>query len=266
MLRKSKKAKRLKVKLLQHNFKFNLFSNKNFKWQLSLFGVIAVLLFVLTWFGINSSTARFDNPIKEANEPAMEANIHDLLHRFSGSNDEINSLIETVLKDTSNAKNIEALITSGTQNKIDVFNAYGLYLKGILEKDTKILLASAELFFEAGTHDQDSTADKSTYSVYAIRACDIILKTEPKNLDALTCKATSIVYFGGAIMTGVGLLKQVESIDSNFVDAQHHLMILDIQSGQYKKAEKRLKKLLHLQPENQQYADLLLKLETQQIK
>ena len=39
-------------------------------------------------------------------------------------------------------------------------------------------------------------------------------------------------------MTGVGLLKQVESIDSNFVDAQHHLMILDIQSGQYKKAEK----------------------------
>jgi predicted Zn-dependent protease len=43
-------------------------------------------------------------------------------------------------------------------------------------------------------------------------------------------------------------------------------MILDIQSGQYKKAEKRLKKLLHLQPENKQYADLLLKLETQQIK
>ena len=43
-------------------------------------------------------------------------------------------------------------------------------------------------------------------------------------------------------------------------------MLLDLQSGQYKKAEKRLKKLVHLQPENQQYSDLLLKLETQQIK
>ena len=43
-------------------------------------------------------------------------------------------------------------------------------------------------------------------------------------------------------------------------------MILDLQSGQFKKAEKRLKKLLHLQPENQQYAEILLKLETQQIK
>ena len=62
------------------------------------------------------------------------------------------------------------------------------------------------------------------------------------------------------------MLKEVESIDSNYVDAQHYLMLLALQSGQYEKAKKRLKKLLLLQPDNQQYADILLRLETQPIK
>ena len=62
---------------------------------------------------------------------------------------------------------------------------------------------------------------------------------------------------------GVGLLKEVETLDSNYVQAQHHLMLLALQSGQYEKAKKRLKKLLHLQPDNQQYVDIMTKLETQ---
>lgn len=243
-----------------------MFKNKNRNRQLSLLGIVAVLLIVLTWFGLNTNSAKYDKPIVAPNETIGEVNIIHLLQRFSGSDKELNSVIDNIEKDSLNPSTIETLKSNGENKKIDVFKAYALYLKGIVEKDNNLLLESANLFFESGTHDPDSLADKTTYSVYAIRACDRILKTDPKNLAALTRKATSIVYFGGAIMSGVGLLKQVESIDSNYVDAQYHLMILDLQSGQYKKAEKRLKKLLHLQPENQQYAELLLKLETQQIK
>ncbi len=233
---------------------------------MSLLGIVAILLIAITLFGINTNSAKYDKPIVAQNETIGEVNIFNLLKRFSGSNDELNSIIENIKKDSANTSNIEALLYAGKNKKIDVFTAFALYLKGINEKDTQLLQQSANLFFESGTHDPDSLADKTTYSAYSIRACDLILKTDSKNLAAITRKATAIIYFGGAIMTGVGLLKEAESIDSNYIDAQHHLMILDLQSGQYKKAEKRLKKLVHLQPENQQYAEILLKLETQQIK
>ena len=243
-----------------------MFSSKNSKRQLILILVIAVLLVGITWLGLNFNSAKYDKPIETQNESVGKVDILALLQRFSGTDKEINSLLKKLEKDSLNPSNIEALKNFGSKIPADVYSAYALYLQGINEKNNTLLQQSASLFFEAGTHDPDSLADKTTYSVYSIRACDRILKTDPKNVAALTSKGIAIVYFGGAIMEGVGLLKQVESIDSNYVEAQHHLMILDLQSGQFKKAEKRLKKLLHLQPENQQYAEILLKLETQQIK
>ena len=239
-------------------------SNKNLNRQLSLIGVIAVLLIALTWFGLNRKTATYDKPIQAPPETIGEADIFSLLHRFSGSNESINTIIENLEKDSLKQEYIDALEKAGTTNRIDVFNAYAYYLKGIKQSSNELLLNSANLFFEAGTHDPDSLADKTTYSVYAKRACDRILQNDPKNLAALTRKGTCLVYFDGAVMAGVSLLKEAESIDSNFVDAQHHLMILDLQSSQNEKAKKRLKKLLHLQPDNQQYADILKNLETQQ--
>lgn len=235
--------------------------------QIFLIGGILVLLIVLTWFGINFKTATYDKPIETPkNEQIGNTDIFSLLHRFSGSNETLNSIIETLEKDTLNPGSIEALEKAGVSSKIDVFQAYSSYLKGINSSDDKVLQASADMFFEAGTHDPDSMADKSTYSIYSIRACDRILKNNPKDLAALTRKATCLVYFDQAVMAGVGLLKEVETLDSNYVDAQYHLMLLAIQSGQYEKAKIRLKKLLSLQPDNRQYADILTKLETQQLK
>ncbi|MFM9944138.1 MAG: tetratricopeptide repeat protein [Bacteroidia bacterium] len=243
-----------------------MFKNKKRNWQLSLIGIVAFLLIALTWLGLNNKKARYDKPIMAQEETLGEANIFALLHRFSGTNEKINMVIEKLEKDSLNQSNIENLKSIGANSKIEVFTAYASYLEGILNNDNKLLLNSANLFFEAGTHDPDSMADKTTYSVYAVRACDRVLKNDPKNLAALTRKGTAIVYFGGQVMQGVGLLKEAESIDSNYIDAQHYLMLLDLQSGQLEKAKKRLKKLLHLQPENSNYRDILLKLETQQIK
>ena len=216
--------------------------------------------------GYKSNKASYDKPIVESKEGTTKVDIHSLLHEFSGSNSEINSTLESLEKDSLNPEAIDLLEKAGAINNIDLFKAYAFYLKGIMNKDTSLLLKAGHLFFETGTHDMDSNRDKSVYGVYAIRACDRVLSIDDKNINALVIKGTSIVYFGGAPMQGVGLLKQAESIDSNHLNTQHHLMLLDLQSGQYNFAIKRLKKLVHLQPQNQQYADLLLRLETQQIK
>lgn len=241
--------------------------NQNRIQQLSLIGVIAVLLIVLAWFGFNSKTAKYDKPIVSQNEMHTEdADIFGLLRRFAGSNEEINITIDNLEKDSLKIEYIQSLDSAGIFSEIEVFQAYSSYLKGIKQTDLKLLQLAANLFFEAGTHDPDSLADKTTYSVYAKRACNRILDKDPKNLEAITRKATCAIYFEGSVMEGVGLLKEAESIDSNYVEAQHHLMLLALQSGQYEKAVKRLKKLLSLQPDNKQYADLLLKTETQLLK
>ena len=227
---------------------------------------VAVLLFILTWAGWNTNRAVYDKPVQGENSAAGKADIYALLHRFSGKSDNYNQIIEKVRKDTVNAIAIRDMMKAGDSAKLGVFKAYALYLEGILKTDIGLLQQSADLFFDAGTHDPDTMADRTTYSVYSKRACDRILLADPSNKAALTTKATCLVYFDGSVMEGVGLLRQVETIDSNYVPVQHHLMLLAIQSGQYEKAMMRLKKLLLLQPENEQYRELLIRLETQNIK
>jgi tetratricopeptide (TPR) repeat protein len=237
--------------------------------QLFLFGIVAVLFIILFVAGYKTNTATYDKPIET---PAMEgetmakADIFGLLHRFAGENASIDSILHALEADSSNTAAIDALEKVGKNSRTDVFSAYALYLKGLKTNNLKDLQESADLFFTAGNNDPDTLADKITYSVYAKRACDIILLKDPKNKAALTRKGVCSVYFEGAVMEGVGLLKEVETLDSNYLEAQHHLMLLDLQSGQLEKAKKRIKKLLFLQPGNQQYADILLKLETNTLK
>jgi len=238
-------------------------SKKNIQ-QLSLLGVTVFLLVTLTIIGFNKKTAIYDKPINsQETHSDSKADIFALLERFSGSDEKLNGLISKLKTDSLNLANIKELETIGIVNKTEIFVAYSRYIQGIIENDDSLLQQSADLFFEAGTHDPDTLAEKTTYSIYSVRACDLILKNNPKDMAALTRKATCLVYFNGAVMEGVGLLKEVETLDSNYVQAQHHLLLLALQSGQYEKAKKRLKKLLHLQPDNQQYVDIMTKLETQ---
>ncbi|MCB9252590.1 MAG: tetratricopeptide repeat protein [Flavobacteriales bacterium] len=232
-------------------------------WMYILIGGTLVLLVVLSLKGINSNKATFDD---SKNEPQIaasgEINIEKLLRRFTGSNEKLNRLVTDILGDTANSEFISTLKNTAIQNRIIVFAAYADYLSGLLKNNDSLLLSSANLFFEGAESDPDSMADRSTYSAYSKRACDYVLKKSPENLEAITRKATCAVYIDGAVMQGVGLLKQAIEIDSNYIDAQHHLMVLSLQSGQYEKAIIRLKKLLSLQPENREYAELLHKLET----
>lgn len=239
------------------------FSKKNIQ-QLSFIVVAAVLLIFLTLIGINKNKAKYDKPIvPQESHSDDKADIFALLEKFSGSDEILNALIGNLKQDSTKIEAINELEKIGLRNKTELFVAYANYLKGIKEKNDSLLQQAADLFFEAGTHDPDTLAEKTTYSVYSIRACDLILKNNPQDKAALTRKATCFVYFNGAVMEGVGLLKEVETLDSNYVQAQHHLMLLALQSGQYEKAKKRLKKLLHLQPDNRQYVDIMSKLETQ---
>ena len=76
------------------------------------------------------------------------------------------------------------------------------------------------------------------------------------NLDTLLAQAYSAVYESNQIMAGVQAYKRVLEIDSNNVEALYQLGILSVQSNQLEKAAVRFKKLILLQPENQEYKDV----------
>ena len=73
------------------------------------------------------------------------------------------------------------------------------------------------------------------------------------NIEQLLVEANAAVQATGGIMEGVGKFKRVLELDSNNIEALYSLGILSIQSNQLKKAKDRFKKLILLQPQNQEY-------------
>lgn len=227
-----------------------------------LLGVIIVLLFILTFAGTNTKIAKYkkNNSIENINITAYEYLVN------SCENDtQIISIIEKLKNDSLNKNLIDSLIIKSKEKNIKTANAYGYYLKGIIEKNSEILLQAADMFLELSGKDSTENAN-NFYSTYGIKSCDFVLSFDTKNIQAMTRKASFLIYLKNETMPGVKLLKDVEKIDSNNIEAHHLLMILAIQSNQYEKAVKRLKKLISLQPQNTFYKELLLKIETQQLK
>lgn len=237
-------------------------SNKNNFKLYSLLGVVIVLLLILTFAGINSKTAKFD---KSQIESSSNFNTYEFLNEYTKNNPEIVSLIQKVKSDSLNSSLIDQLINKSSEQNINHTLAYGYFLKGKNQNNIKLLQQAADLFLEISS--SDSILNFQQFCVYyGKKSCDLILEKEPENKNALTKKASFLIYLENETMQGVQLLKEVETLDSNYIEAQHLLMILAIQSNQYEKAVKRLKKLISLQPENSFYKELLLKIETQQLK
>ncbi|MFY0644570.1 MAG: tetratricopeptide repeat protein [Bacteroidia bacterium] len=74
-----------------------------------------------------------------------------------------------------------------------------------------------------------------------------------EGVDQLLLEAAEAVQTPGGIMEAVTKYKKVLEIDSNNLEAIYSLGILSIQSNQLQKAKDRFKKLILLQPQNQEY-------------
>ena len=84
-------------------------------------------------------------------------------------------------------------------------------------------------------------------------AFEKVLELNPNNLDAKNALAACLVDIDHDIMKGVGILKQVISVDSNNVQALFTLGMLSVQSGQFEKAEQRFERLIEIQPFNAEF-------------
>jgi hypothetical protein len=68
---------------------------------------------------------------------------------------------------------------------------------------------------------------------------------------------------GMPMPAGILDLLKISRQDTNNVRANYYLTLFAIQSGQLEKAEKRLEKLILLQPENQKYPEMLAEVQSE---
>jgi tetratricopeptide (TPR) repeat protein len=114
---------------------------------------------------------------------------------------------------------------------------------------------SEENWFQMGRNYYLAEGDikDPTYLAYftdlSIGAFKKALKINPRNFEAKTDLAANYIESRQDVMTGVGLLKEVVSVDSNNRNALFYLGYLSMQSGQYPKAAARFEKLISLGPE-----------------
>ena len=79
---------------------------------------------------------------------------------------------------------------------------------------------------------------------------------EGEQIDNLLKEAHDIMYNQtGPPMQGIAKYKQVLELDSNNIEAIYQLGVLSIRTNQLEKAKDRFKKLILLQPENQEYQE-----------
>lgn len=82
----------------------------------------------------------------------------------------------------------------------------------------------------------------------AIFSFENALKGNEKNPELLTSIGVCYVEGSGNPMKGIGYLRNAIEVDSTFAEAHFQLGLFAIQSGQFDKAEARMKKVLALKP------------------
>lgn len=82
----------------------------------------------------------------------------------------------------------------------------------------------------------------------AMRCYGKALEKDPKNIDAKIQLAACYVEGSPDPMKGIGLLREVEKIDSNNVKLQLSFAFFSVKSGQWDRAIKRFEKVLEIDP------------------
>lgn len=118
------------------------------------------------------------------------------------------------------------------------------------------------------TDEHDHIDERSISEEKPIKVQDATLSADT-DLDAVVEKALKNIAKGKesndmSLVMNEGIMKllAVSRQDTNNVKAIYHLGLFSIESGQLEKAEKRFEKLILLQPENQEYKNILEDLQT----
>ncbi|HWY35500.1 MAG TPA: tetratricopeptide repeat protein, partial [Nitrosopumilaceae archaeon] len=219
-------------------------------------GVIvgALALFVLLYIANKKQVKKTENvagqPTQNRVKPVemrvfVETKISGLSTPLKQKYLRLDSLFE---KNTNNPRNLDSIVKFWDRLMMpDVASFF-------VEKQAELSKSAAD-WFRAGDRYYYSTRfikDVNENSTLFQRAIDCITKSlalDSTNITAKIRLAACYVEGTSDPMKGIGLLKEVEKIDSNNVDLQLNFAMFSIKSGQWAKAISRLEKVIKLKPD-----------------
>ena len=214
-------------------------------WQLVLVLFCLILGLYIFIEGKNDSTViTSDENIAELSTAGGSAEVM-VMEQSESLLDSVSIEVYKNLRNSDAESDLKELVAIFDSNELKA--AAGLYQYQLAESTN----AEAD-WMKAGTMLTSTyriRIDSTMYDVLSsksIAAFEKVLEMNPSNLDAKAEMAVSIIEGQNDVMKGVGLLKEIEQVDSNNTKALFYLGVLSMRSQQFPKAEYRFEKLVEL--------------------
>lgn len=228
--------------------------------KIVLVGIAALLVIILVYQGFNDSDKTFTGELgptpagqDSSDQSNWEYNVNELVKNLTTSDTvppKLKAHYEVETRDSSWKRQAAALWDSAGHNLIA-----GYYYELLAEENGKAntWYKAGERFFNLQNRVRDSFV-RNQIVQHSINALSKTVELDPTNLKAKA--ELGVCYLEssyGTPMQGIGLLKEVEQVDSNNQEALFYLGYFSIQTGQYDKAIARFNKLRSLYPETAIY-------------
>ena len=219
-------------------------------------GVIAgaLVLFVLLYFANKKQVKKAEDITKESVQKTAkpiemkvftDAKIAVLNPSLKQKYLQLDSLLE---KGSDKARNLDSMVKFWDRLMMPDIASVFVEQQAELSKSSKDWFKAGDRYYYATRFIKDVNENNSLYQK-AILCITKSLVLDSNNIAAKIKLAACYVEGTSDPMKGIGILKEVEKVDSNNIDLQLNFAMFSIKSGQWVKAIVRLEKVIKLKPD-----------------
>lgn len=213
--------------------------------------ITAVVLFVLLFLAPKTHSGKLETKMDEKASPMHVASLETFIDMATKSlKPEDKTTYDALVNTAKNSKVDTALVPVvqfwDKQKRPDVA-AY--FVEQIAERNQSSLAFSkaGDRYYYAVRFTKDNNEIPALFQC-AIRCYQKAVDKDAKNIDAKIQLAACFVEEGKDPMKGIGLLREVEKVDSNNVKLQLTFAFFSAKSQQWDKAVRRFNKVLEIDP------------------
>lgn len=219
------------------------------KTQLGLIAV-SIILFVLLFIAPKTSSSKKDEEMPPANQTqiaSMETFLTMFLKNLKPEDKAAYDVLVNQAQKSTTDSAYKNLVQFWDKQKRPDFAAYFVEKMASKKQTTESYTLAGDRYYYAVRFIKDNNEVPALYKA-AQNCYQKAIDLDPKNADAKIQLASCYVETGQDPMKGIGLLKEIEKVDSNNVKLQLTFAFFSVKSGQLDKAITRFNNVLRIDP------------------
>ncbi len=218
------------------------------KTQLGLIAV-AIILFVLLFIAPKTSSSKKVElmPTAQTEVASIETFLTMTLKSLKSEDKTAYDVLVNQAQKSTNDSAYKSLVQFWDKQKRPDFAAYFVEKIASKKQTTESYTLAGDRYYYAVRFIKDNNEVPALYKA-AQNCYQKAIDLDPKNADAKIQLASCYVETGQDPMKGIGLLKEIEKVDSNNVKLQLTFAFFSVKSGQIDKAITRFNNVLRIDP------------------